>query len=121
MPIAEQPTTFIPRGNDRHMSLRRSRVPVVILILILLAAGGVKLALTLRHAGGQSAGPGAASGPAGTSRNGIAAADWVSQQVSRSAIVACDPVMCSALEAAGGLPRACWYSERPRQIQAEPR
>jgi hypothetical protein len=40
------------------------------------------------------------------------AAEWVGQQISRSAIVACDPAMCSALEAQG-LPAANLLILRP--------
>jgi hypothetical protein len=52
--------------------------------------------------------PAAASGraPAGTAASGaardrLAAAAWVASQVSRSAIVACDPAMCAALQERG--------------------
>jgi hypothetical protein len=66
-------------------------------ILILMAAGGTALAISQPHApvrpSGRPAVP--AFGPIQM------AAGWISQQVSRGAIVACDPAMCAALEARG--------------------
>jgi hypothetical protein len=67
-------------------------------ILILLGAGGgVTLALTRTHAAGRPPGHAAVPAPGPVQM----AAAWVSQQVSRAAIVACDPAMCAALEALG--------------------
>jgi hypothetical protein len=78
-------------------------------IMTLILAGSVTIALSRPHVGGSPSGRGAeaASAPAGNGRNGLAAAaartaaEWISGQVSHSAIVACDPAMCSALEAQG--------------------
>jgi hypothetical protein len=75
----------------------------------LIVAVGVTLSLTLPHLASRSSGSRSASASgAGASPNKNAqdaavqqAAQWVSQQVSRSVIVACDPQMCSALEARG--------------------
>jgi len=76
-------------------------------ILILLGAGGVILA---QHVASHrpSRGSAPASGSVGNGHNGLTAAaamqmaaEWIGQQMSRSAIVACDPVMCSVLEARG--------------------
>src|SRR5580658_9156011 len=61
------------------------------------AAGGVILALTQGHAAGRPQGHPAAPAPGPAQL----AAVWVAQHVSRSAIVACDPEMCAALEARG--------------------
>jgi hypothetical protein len=66
-------------------------------ILIVLGASGVTIALTQAHAVGRP--PGHAAAPA--SGPVQMAATWVSQEVSRSAIVACDPAMCAALQAQG--------------------
>jgi hypothetical protein len=65
--------------------------------LILMFAGGVTLAVVRPPANSRPSGHGApaAAGPVQM------AAEWISQQVSRSTIVACDPAMCSALEDAG--------------------
>jgi tetratricopeptide (TPR) repeat protein len=84
---------------------RRRRVPsLVAAIVVLLAVGGVAAALFRPHAGHPGHGPVAASRPAAGQPGSTAAqlaAVWVAQQVARSAIVACDPVMCSMLEAHG--------------------
>jgi tetratricopeptide (TPR) repeat protein len=86
-------------SKGRPARLRRLRVlGVVAAILILLAAGaGVTLAFYRPHVASRTSGHAAAParGPVQM------AAAWVSQQVSRSAIVACDPTMCAALEALG--------------------
>jgi hypothetical protein len=79
----------------------------IIAVLAVLIAGVVAVALTRPG----SAGPGQHPHP-GTGRPGRAAfgtvtavrsqaAGWIFQQVSRSAIVACDAVMCAALQARG--------------------
>jgi hypothetical protein len=89
---------------------RRIRVVGLWATLIVLAASGVIIAFSVQHGGGRSSGRGAApaSGSLGNSPGGHGAAaalqmaaEWVSQQVSRSVIVACDPQMCAALEARG--------------------
>jgi hypothetical protein len=89
------------RWLRQHMTARRWQVAVVVAVVIaVLAAVGVAV--------GQ-AGPGP-DGPAhkdasddlGTAAAArVQAAVWIAQQVSRSAIVACDPVMCSVLTAHG--------------------
>ena len=72
--------------------------------MVLMAASGVAVALSRSHGGHSGHGPVTASRGAGSqplsSASQLAAA-WVAQQVARSAIVACDPPMCSALEAQG--------------------
>jgi cellulose synthase/poly-beta-1,6-N-acetylglucosamine synthase-like glycosyltransferase len=87
--------------------LRVRSMAAVIMILIL--AGSVVVALSRPYGGllsGRSANT--VSAPAGDGRDGPAAAalvrtaaEWISQQISRSATVACDPAMCSALLARG--------------------
>ena len=72
--------------------------------MVLLAASGVAVALSRSHGGHSGHGPVTASRGAGSQPLSAAsqlAAAWVAQQVARSAIVACDPLMCSALEAQG--------------------
>jgi len=73
-------------------------------ILILFAAGGVTLALSWQHVHR----PGGAGGAVGHGRSGLTtaaamqmAAAWIGQQISPTVIVACDPAMCSVLEARG--------------------
>ena len=111
VPLAERPTMFIPRDQDAGITPKRSRRPrvvVVILILVLLVAGDVELVLFLRHVGHHAAARGTTSEQADNSRNGLAATvasrqatAWIVRHVSRNTSVACDPLMCSALEARG--------------------
>jgi glycosyltransferase XagB len=91
----------VPRGKIRIPGITAS-------VLILVAA--VSATLTWHHAGGRLAGRDAAptAQAARDGGDGLASAatvhlvaDWVSQQVSRSVTVACDPRMCAALEARG--------------------
>ena len=100
VPAAEPPA----RSRDRP-ARSQWRVPsMVAAIVVLMAAGGVAVALSLPHAGHSGHGSTTASRPAGSqpgSTPSQLAAAWVAQQVARSAIVACDPLMCSALEAQG--------------------
>jgi hypothetical protein len=105
-----QPAGPGPRSIARVLR-RRIRLPsVAVTILALLAAGVLSVVLSDRHTGGHpsSRAQSPASGPAATGLDARAvsppaqlAAEWVSQQVSRSAIVACDPAMCSLLRAQG--------------------
>jgi hypothetical protein len=83
---------------------------VAVLAVAALVAGGLTVSF-LRHAGtGSAAGQqnarvGPLTGPAGqnaaATTAGHAAAVWVARQVSRDAMVACDPGMCHVLEAQG--------------------
>jgi hypothetical protein len=85
------------------------RVPAMATaILILVAAGSATLALSRQHVGGPPSGHGAqpssepvGDGLAADAAVRVAAADWISHQISGNAIVACDPTMCSALQAQG--------------------
>jgi hypothetical protein len=100
VPAAEPPAP----SRDRP-ARRRRRVPsLVAAVVVLLAAGGAAVALSWPHAGRSGHGPAAASRP-GESQTGSTAAQlaaaWVAHQVTRSAIVACDPLMCAALEVQG--------------------
>ena len=89
----------------------RIRLPgMAAVIVILILAGCVTVGLSRPHLGGSLSGRSAepASTSAGNGHDGPAAAasvrtaaEWISQQISRSAIVACDPAMCSALLAQG--------------------
>jgi hypothetical protein len=69
-------------------------------VVLLVVASGVVGALTRLHPGGHSAGRAEVS-PAPPADAAQLAADWVSQQVSRSVTVGCDPLMCATLEARG--------------------
>lgn len=91
----------------------RRRVVVTALILAMLVAASLALPFSLRHGRGQTSGDGttSASASAAAGQSGVVttaarqALLWISQQVSRSVIVACDPQTCSAL-AARGIPAA---------------
>jgi hypothetical protein len=97
------PATEAPAPSRDRRARRRWRFPSLIAaIVVLLAAGGTAVALSRSHDGHH--GPATASRSAGGQARSTAsqlAAAWVAQQVARSAIVACDPLMCSALEARG--------------------
>jgi hypothetical protein len=63
-------------------------------------AGSFALVLSGRAAAGHSQGGGARELPAAAAARNLAAT-WVAGQVSRTAIVSCDPAMCRTLEAHG--------------------
>jgi len=91
----------------RRRTLWRA-IAVLVVVLVVFAAGGLTVAL-LRNTGSGSAARGgnAASGTPGLAQVQAAAAArqqaaaWVTAQVSHSAVVSCDPAMCAALEARG--------------------
>jgi hypothetical protein len=75
---------------------------VAVLVLLLAAAGSVVLAFSLPHGGRNPESRGGSGGGGITEAAAVQqAAAWVSQQVSRSAIVGCDPATCSALQDRG--------------------
>jgi hypothetical protein len=99
----------------QRRSVRARRLTAVVLAVAVLAAA-VLIVLLGRHPSGPAAprrtgraAQGSASRPNPVSQAAIAAAAaarqqaaaWVATQVSRSSIAACDPVMCSALQAQG--------------------
>ena len=70
---------------------RYRKAGAVVSVIVLIAAVSLAFALS-RHTPAAAARAGATRGMA---------ADWVAGQVSRAAMVSCDPVMCRALEAHG--------------------
>jgi hypothetical protein len=78
---------------------------ILVVVVLVFAAGAVTVLITRRPAAAPRAGPAGQ----GTGGGGIAAASaarreaaaWVAAQVSRNAIVACDPVTCDTLQTAG--------------------
>ena len=94
-------------------SRRRRLALLAALASVAAAAGGTAVVLSGNDAGLRPADPGGTRAPgtsgraisglsaAGTAR--VRAAAWISREVSRSAIVACDAVMCSSL-ISDGLP-----------------
>jgi hypothetical protein len=107
-PSAEEPSASLagrwPAPAHDRLARRGRRVPsLVAAVVIVLAAGGVAGFLSRPHAEHSGHGS-AASRSAGSQPLSAAsqlAAVWVAQQVAPSTIVACDPLMCSALEAQG--------------------
>jgi hypothetical protein len=83
-------------GVGRH----RGATSGVILVVVLLCAGSLSFLLSRHAAPSATAGGHRISAGAEIAIRNRAAA-WVVGQVSRSAIVSCDPVMCQALEARG--------------------
>jgi tetratricopeptide (TPR) repeat protein len=67
--------------------------------LLALSATEVFATLTSANAADPAPPPAAAYGPSGTA--GLQAAAWVAGQISHSAVVSCDPAMCSELETRG--------------------
>jgi hypothetical protein len=87
--------------------VRRRLAGALIVVACVLAAGVVTVVLA--RPAGEPPGSGGTAAKDAASAGGVgsaaaaraAAAAWVGQQVSRAAIVACDPAMCAALQAAG--------------------
>jgi hypothetical protein len=93
-PAAQAPTRPQRPGHWRLAGL-------ILAVLALVVAGAIMLLQSGHDArGGHSTGSGSAGGGAGAAVRDRAAA-WVAGQVSRTAVVACDPVMCQALRAQG--------------------
>jgi hypothetical protein len=101
-PPAMPPVLFELPSRD-YSGRRRMRVlGVATGVLILLAAGGVALVHPWSPADPGSASTDAARSPRQPAESAAqSAAAWVSQHVSRTDIVACDPAMCLALKAEG--------------------
>jgi hypothetical protein len=113
---------FRETGLARPAGRLRLRLGGTVILAVIVFAGGAATVLLSRSPGrapghrgaavSSAVSPGAVSpgavspggvGPAAVAR--AAAARWVEQQVSRAAIVGCDPAMCAALQA-GGFPSA---------------
>jgi hypothetical protein len=92
---------------DGSAAMRRRLTSVIILVIVVFAAGALTVALTNGAGTSSAAGQASAGDPPGNKRLTAASADrrraarWIVVQVSFSATVACDPAMCSALQAAG--------------------
>jgi hypothetical protein len=95
-----------PKAPPRRRRGRPYRVAgLVMSVVALVAAGAVALVMSGRGPA-HHAGPGALAPGAGTVRDRAVA--WVASQVSRTAVVACDPVTCQALRA-HGVPASSLY------------
>jgi hypothetical protein len=103
-----QPVTRPAAARPRRPGRRYRIAGLILAVLALAAAGTIALLLsgnTTRT--GQSTGSGSSGRGAGTFVRNRAAA-WVAGQISRTTVVACDPVMCQALRARS-VPAASLY------------
>ena len=95
-----------PTARSRGLSTRRWRVVALMLAAAVLALVGLQVSGALDN-GATPARPAAPASGGGRSSLSMAAAArdqaaaWVAQQVSSAAIVACDPAVCSDLQAHG--------------------
>jgi hypothetical protein len=106
-------------GGKRERSGRRYRIAGLLAAVIVLIAAAVIALLLSSGSGAAGKGHGGQGVPgAGAGERNLAAA-WVAGQVSRTAVVACDPVMCRAL-AAHGVPGRILYSLRPKAVSPLP-
>lgn len=95
--------------RGRTGSVRRPITLLAVLAFVMVAAGGTAVALSRQHAGSGSGnsgvhvppGPGGAAGLTEVAEVRYRTAAWISREVSRSAIIACDAVMCGTLYRAG--------------------
>jgi hypothetical protein len=89
-------------GRRKHRSGHGYRIAgVVIAVMVVITAGSLAVALSA-HTGAVAHG-GRASAAAARRATAIRehAAAWVAAQVSRTAVVSCDPTMCQALKSQG--------------------
>lgn len=111
--IAATVRLWLQRRSARLGRLLRHRWVIVLTALAVtsLAVGGLavtftrQVGLTAPAAGQKAAHTGVLTGPTGQNSGALAAshaaAVWVAREVSRDAIVACDPSMCLVLQAQG--------------------
>ena len=96
-PVQDRDRSRKPRTGRRYRL-----IGVVASVIVLVAAGAVAFVVTQSSS---TTGPNGAALSAGQLRAAAvarnAAAAWIAVQVSRTSVVACDPVMCKALQAHG--------------------
>jgi len=97
--------TLTPARRRRLLGLATAGVSVAVVLAVVLSV------FLTAQAAGRRPQPGITVTPIDAPAGGIRsaqvrrqAASWVARQVSRSAVVACDPAMCSALQAQGFAP-----------------
>jgi len=101
VPPAGQPIRHQPIRRRPTVGRRLQITGVVVAVLTLSAAGALTMALSGHTAKPPvPAGRRTSAGKAEEVARDLAAA-WVAQQVSRTAVVSCDPVMCAALKSHG--------------------
>jgi hypothetical protein len=96
LPAAVAPVTGRPAAGKAGGRRRGALTGAIAAALILIAAGSLGVAVA-RYITGWAVG----SGSGTLTPQEAAAATWVSGQVSHTAVVSCDPVMCKALTADG--------------------
>jgi hypothetical protein len=110
--VATTVRLWLRRGTPGRLFRRHRVAAVVVLAATALVASGLAVSFAGQAgpppgAGGGAAQAGVLTGPVGHSPRAGAAATWVARQVSRDAVVGCDPGMCRLLRAhgfpAGGL------------------
>jgi hypothetical protein len=123
VPAAEPAPPIAPAapsaGGKQERSGRRYRIAGLLVAVIALIAAAVVALLLSNGSGRAGNGHGGQGAPgAGAGERNLAAA-WVAGQVNRTAVVACDPVMCRAL-AAHGVSGRVLYSLGPKATSPLP-
>ena len=103
--VATTMQLWLRRGTPGRLFRRHRVAALIALAATALVASGLAVSFT-RHgtapgAGEKAAQPGLPTGPVGRSPGAGAAATWVARQVSRDAVIGCDPGMCRLLRARG--------------------
>jgi hypothetical protein len=110
--VATTVRLWLRRGTPGRLFRRHRVAAVIVLTATALVAGGLAVSFagqagTAPGAGEKAAQAGVPTGPVGHSPGAGEAAAWAARQVSRDAVVGCDPGMCRLLRAhgfpAGGL------------------
>jgi hypothetical protein len=104
VPATASPAAGEPRAQEQASERKshprqRHLAAALISIMALVAVGALAYTLSRHTLGRPAPGNDAASGPGSEAATQRLAAAWVAGQVSRSAIVSCDPAMCQALRA----------------------
>ena len=110
VPVSAGQVPGAPAGSKPRSRSSYWKVAVVVLVMALVITGSLTLVLSGHFA--QRDREASAHGSRIEARTSNLAAAWVVSQVSRGAVVSCDPVMCQALRARG-LPASDLYSLGP--------
>jgi hypothetical protein len=104
--VATTVRLWLRRGTPGRLFRRHRVAAVVVLAATALVASGLAVSFarqagTAPGAGEKAAQAGVPTGPVGHSPGAGEAATWAARQVSRDAVVGCDPGMCRLLRARG--------------------
>ena len=104
--VATTVRLWLRRGTQSRLFRRHRAAALIALAATALVASGlavffIRQAGSAPGAGGEAARAGVPTGPLGRSPGAGEAATWVARQVSRDAVVGCDPGMCRLLRARG--------------------